>query len=189
MSAAVDEILLAKTTTVAKYRALEIAKDRIGIANFVEARFTERYVKSLSMDQASKSGFAMMALACLMIEALEAFWRGRSKTEGRGADVFRSFFERNDQFAVLAPQAAEFYKNIRCGLLHQAETTGGWRIRRSGPLYDPKSRIVNATRFLSALQIALSQYASELRRAQWDAQIWRHFRKKMDSICASAVGE
>ncbi|MBS0308698.1 MAG: hypothetical protein JSS58_06975 [Proteobacteria bacterium] len=117
MSIAAEKILLSKSISVAQYRALESVQDRVGIARFVEARFTERYVRPLSIEQTAKSGFAMMALACLMIEALEAFWRGWSTSQMRGADIFRGFFERNEQFAIFSPHAPEFYKNIRCGLL------------------------------------------------------------------------
>jgi len=72
----------------------------------------------------------MMAVSCLMIEALECFLQGWSSSENRSKAAFCLFFDAHDQFKDLRGYGQHFYKNVRCGILHQAETTGGWRIRR-----------------------------------------------------------
>ena len=52
--------------------------------------------------------------------------------------------------------------DIRCGILHRAEARRGWRVRRSGPLLDPKVKVINATRFMKELRVAVDRYASTL---------------------------
>lgn len=41
-----------------------------------------------------------------------------------------------------------FFTDIRCGILHQAETRGGWKIQRKGTLLDDHNKTMNATVFL-----------------------------------------
>src|SRR5437868_3017161 len=97
MPAEPSSILLSSKVTVAAYREMEGRHDKAGIAAFVNQRFTERYLTSLSQEKETKNGFAMAAIGCLMIEALESFWRGWPDTNqrGRGRDAFRGFFERH----------------------------------------------------------------------------------------------
>jgi hypothetical protein len=76
----------------------------------------------------------MLAVCCLMVEALESFrngWKGTQGIKGGCEAAFRSFFEAHDQFKDLRPVASEFFKHVRCGILHQAETTGQWTVNRS----------------------------------------------------------
>lgn len=157
------------------------------LANFIYERFNERYIEPFeTMDPNKKNGFSIMAIACLMIEALENFWRGLKETTSRKANkFFESFFSRcsysNNELSTF--QGLNFYKNIRCGILHQAETKGEWKIRRIGPLLDKKTKIINATKFLDYLEDYLSWYQSELKKRDFKTDdIWRNFRKKMRFI-------
>lgn len=172
---------LAKGTTVAHYRKMESEQDVAKITEFLQRRFTERYIWPVQTEQ--RHGFTMMAVACLMIETLESFYRGWPKTNAKSELAFCSFFDRNSNFHFLKGYSQAFYTNVRCGILHQAETTGGWRIRREGALFDPQSKVVNANLFLEKLQEALGDYCNELREANWNSEIWKKFRKKMKAIC------
>jgi hypothetical protein len=72
------------------------------------------------------AGFAIMALDCLFIETLEQFYKGKIRT-GQGMDekAFFDFFQRSSKFKVFFDTQAKtsiFYQQIRCGLLHQAQT-------------------------------------------------------------------
>jgi hypothetical protein len=130
-----------------------------------------------------------MAICCLTIESLISFRRGWSATEGKGDRVFKEFFSMHASFDQLALVASQFYGHVRNGLLHQAETTGGWRIRRDrGPIFDPKTKTIEADRFRDAVEAALRQYCDELRAGDWEDNIWRNFRRKMDAICRHAGG-
>ena len=187
MGAEAADIMLSTAVSIADYREMVVREDRMGIAGFIRQRFTERYLTSLSTDPATKNGFAIMAISCLMIEALESFYQGSKRTLVNGDRAFASFFNRDPEFEPLRPLAREFYGHIRNGLLHQAETTGGWKIRRNGALFTPPTKTINAVRFVNAVQRVLSAYCSDLEREAWNAHIWQALRKKMDAICRNAA--
>jgi len=96
------------------------------IADFLADRFAERYFASL--DGRSTSGFLLMGVSCLVIEALESHWQGWRSTEKMGNAPFIDFFKRSTVFNEFSPVGGDFYRHIRCGILHQGETTGGWTI-------------------------------------------------------------
>jgi hypothetical protein len=178
-----SEIFLSRGVSVTEYRRLEGARDRGAISEFVKERFAERYLKPLDVDPRKRSGFASLAIGCLMIEALESFRQGWPNTDRKGIEAFSLFFGHWSQFKDFEPLSGAFYKHIRCGILHQAETTGGWRIHRKGPLLDGEQRIINATKFLSALSQVLDDHCGQLASEQWESDLWRHFRDKMQNVC------
>ena len=94
-------------------------------------------------------GFAQMAIACLMLEALESLLNGRKRSIVPNEKSFADFLDREPEFASLRGRVARFSKNVRCGILHQAETTGGWKILRKGELFDG-DHTLNAVRFIRA---------------------------------------
>src|SRR2546425_10919926 len=67
---------LASGFTVGDYVGAVDARNRDVIAEGIHRRFTERYLEPVSDPPAKRHGFTMMAIACLMIEALESFRRG-----------------------------------------------------------------------------------------------------------------
>lgn len=198
-----SEVKLSSSVTIGCYRGMECAKDRTGLARFIEERSSERYIDPLRTAPKTH-GFLMMAAACLLIETLESFYRGwpdthkgiptrdiedpckpadpKRTTASAGEVAFCYFFQREPAFALLRSCAGEFYKCARCGILHQGETIGGWRIRREGDLFDVPNLTINATKFLAIVKGAIGVYAEGLRKAQWDEDIWRNFREKMDAV-------
>lgn len=181
-----DTTRLSTHYTVAKYNHLVKQCDRSEISKLFLERFTERYFAPIdSAPREKKHGFCTMAISCLIIEALESFFNGweNTRARGRGEDAFRRFFHRTNGLAVLVPHAHDFYWHVRCGILHQAETTGGWHIRRSGPLFSERSLTVNATKFHGCVEESLRAYAHDLEVSGWDEEIWVNFRKKMKQVC------
>lgn len=181
----ISQVKLSSKVTVAKYIEFERARDREEISEFVYDRFYERYmVPILALDSDEKHGFSIMANCCLMVEAIESFYRGWPNTNGKSASAFCDFFDRANEFSDIKGYSSKFYKNVRCGILHQGETTGGWLITRkeSSPLIDPDSLTINATKFLTALKAHLEGYQAELSKSDWDSEIWKNLRKKMDAI-------
>lgn len=172
---------LSKSCTVARYLSLQDARDRDAIASFIVERFEERYLDPIAADPAKKNGFTIMAVSCLMVESLESFRRGWNNTRNRSELAFCSFFSYWDQFAEFRQVSGDFYRHVRCGILHQAETTGGWRIIRSGPIRAHTT--INATKFSNSLRHVLGSYASSLRTEDWDSERWLAFRKKMAVVC------
>jgi hypothetical protein len=59
-------------------------------------------------------------------------------------------------------EKTKFYDNIKCGILHQAETKDGYRILRKGPLLDSTKKTINAATFLGALKRCLDRYVREI---------------------------
>ena len=70
---------LSSSTTVARYKKLEAANDREALGQFLVERFDERYFRPIE-DSSSKHGFAVLAVACLVIETLESFYQGLPDT-------------------------------------------------------------------------------------------------------------
>ena len=148
--------------TVRDYSQMVRAKDQAAIANLIRLRFSERYLDP-AMDNPKRNGFAILAICCLMVEALESFRNGWKKTRGvSGEAVFAGFFKEYDEFKDLRPVASDFYTHIRCGILHQAETTGNWRVHRKSPLYSKEGGVsrLSASEFGTRLRDALHRYAS-----------------------------
>lgn len=175
---------LTNTVTVAEYRKLEKDDDRSACGRFIVERFHERYFEP-TVDAPTRHGFTLMAIGCLVIEALECFYQGRETSdrvngEGGPGAMFESFFKRPTGLEGFGGDNNWFYKQIRCGILHQAETVGGWRIRRDCKLLDKDERLINATLFIRYLQNAVEDYAKQL---ETDDELWKNFRKKMNAVC------
>jgi hypothetical protein len=186
---ATRQVKLASKFTVGDYLEAVAAGNREAIADAIHRRFLERYLQPASDATGPGRGFAMMAIACLMIEALESFRRGWPDTRGRGQGehAFCSFFDAHDALGAFRGHAREFYEGVRCGILHQAETTLGWRIRRGGQLLTNVDgvRTINARAFIQALRKGLDGYRDRLKEATWEDRIWKNLRKKMERVCAN----
>lgn len=180
----VNDIYLSSSVTVGQYRNWETQRKSSEIAKFIYQRFDERFLVPFdNLPISLKSGFAQMAVCCLMTETLESFYKGWKGTGGvKGADVFEGFFTRIRYFHNFQNKGGEFYIHIRCGILHQAETTGGWLIRRSGELVDHKNKVINADKFMKLLKQSLDDYRQELESARWNDVVWRKCRRKLNAI-------
>ena len=126
-----------------------------------------------------------MAVSCLLIETIGSFWRGWESTErtkkqkGKSARAFKMFFRTQPRFAGF--RRTSFYKNVRCGILHQGETTGGWLVERNGRLFDGQKRI-NAKLFHDQLALAIDDYVAELQRPRTGSKVRPNFDKKMKAV-------
>lgn len=176
-----DSTKLSSSTSVARYKKLEEANERRKLGEFLVERFNERYFQPIE-DSMSKHGFAVLAVACLVIETLESFYQGRPDTRGVSAKMFREFLARETPLKVLAAGNDWFYNDIRCGILHQSETRGGWKVRRKGPIVDAQGKTINATAILRALQKEVALYAQQI---ETNDVLWENFQKKMRAVCAN----
>src|SRR6266853_4330765 len=71
------------------------------ITEFIYHRINHRYIEPLLhvSPQKYRSGFLMMASACLMIETLQSFYTGKKETpRGQGLNSFKDFFQREVKF-------------------------------------------------------------------------------------------
>jgi len=153
-------------------------------------------------------GFALMALCCLLIETIESYRKGWPSSYGRelknlakrpenktsppqyklnppfgGIDsktAFVDFFTEPDHQQFFPSVNGEvFYTEIRCGLLHQAQTKGSWRITRGGAFWDNSQKTINRNEFAIRTRECFEDYVKELSQAVWNGSIWINARKKI----------
>ncbi|MGH8503844.1 MAG: hypothetical protein ACREVE_15540 [Gammaproteobacteria bacterium] len=176
---------LSKDVTIADYRRMEAEQDRAAISQFLRKRFTERYITPMRVDKDKKNGFTIIAVSCLMIEALESFYHGWTNSRNKSQLAFCNFFDRDPDFNFMRGHGEGFYRHVRCGILHQAETTGGWHIRRRGKVFEESTMTINTKLFHDRVENALRRYCDQLEQDAWNSELWKKFRKKMNSVCAN----
>lgn len=176
------------TVTVSDYKRMIKQKDRDGISDFIFNRLFSRYIKPYCFDNCEyqekyKNGFAIVANLCLLIETLQSFKNGWGDSERRSKKAFEQFFSNNARFTEFNQKAASIYKNLRCGILHQGESTGGWKITRKGQnFYDSQTATLDAVIFADRMRMALEDYRESLRNSDWDSEVWDNFRTKMRKV-------
>lgn len=176
----------------------------------------ENLTNKQSDDEYVAVGFTIMAIASLMIETLACFRNGQWTTHdkksdprwvcpachGKGAtdkwrkgkESFKDFLEDtgnsfNSDGILFGPSEGEtFYTEIRCGILHQAETKGGWRIERIGDAVKRSPNSINAIEFLKLLVKELDRYIKDLddHADPNNVSLWKSCRYKLLGICASS---
>ena len=182
----VNNFLLTEKITVGETMGWIKLKDdhsKNKLIELIHHLFYNRYIKHLDLID---SGFLKMAVSCLTIEALESFRQGKKNTKGKGVgeQIFKDFFEiEKSLFPGFKDIYSDFYSNIRCGILHQAETTKEWRILRKNNLLDKKNKAINATKFVKALNKALDNYINTLKQNDFNSQLWKNAILKIVDIC------
>jgi hypothetical protein len=179
--------------TVADYKAWCAEGDagKAKIAEFFRERVRERYIEPVvARDCDERNGFAIMALSCLLVETYETFRQGWRSSDGKSKEAFGHFFNREDLFRDFSSHAEEFWRNVRCGILHQGETKGGWQITRAKgkPLFDAGTHTVHATKFHARLAEVIDKYRDDLRGNPSTSEMWKHFTKKMNSTIDNCEG-
>lgn len=117
------------------------------------------------------SGFAVLAIDCLVIEALQQFREGVDESNSVETSFVR--FLKETRFNLDRHVARKFYFTIRNGLLHQAETKEDSLINKSKKSPQPVQRaasgtgvVVNARRFHEELRLAFAEYKNALLAGQ-----------------------
>jgi hypothetical protein len=174
-------------------------KDWDTAINIFEDRIQGRFLNQIALIEGQySSGFAVMALDCLLCETLQQFKEGREKSERFGitfikfltTSSFQNFFgtDQNKTTSI----AGVFYDQIRCGILHQAEAKSTSLIvfDYKSPLVDWSDTahlgvVVNRRKFHKQLVQEFKSYISLLRNspAIHNQEPWKSFKQKMDFIC------
>jgi len=156
-----------------------------------EDRIRGRFLKFIDLIKDYEfSGFAVLALDCLLIETLQQFREGEEKTPySKARKYFVRFLTETSFGEFLTEDTAEkFYDQIRCGILHQAEVKENSlvRIGQNEPLVksteDDKGVVVNRKLFHEQLVKVFEEYLSYLRDPSNEDERDK-FKKKMDCIC------
>lgn len=163
------------------------------VAIFSE-RVSERFFQPIAhIDECDRAGFAVMALDCLLIEMLQQFREGVHRTPaGKSKLYFINFLTKSSFGDFFTEKMAEvFYRQIRCGILHQAEVRGSSRILvdEQIPLVDfaetKAGLVVNRKSFHERLLQEFEYYKTQLLDAENEV-LRNRFRKKMAYICQNA---
>jgi hypothetical protein len=188
----VSNMLISRSFTVDDWKALTFGSEvdwEKAVTMFLD-RMETRYLEHIRrILRRRTSGFAALALDCAVIEMMEQFRRGEPKTpSGKGKKFFVSFLtETSFSPDVSKEQARVFYKNIRCGLLHQTEAEDSLVKRNNTrPIIaftnDHKGVVVNAKVFHQRLEQVIREYAENLKDPKSEKER-EAFRTKMNFIC------
>lgn len=137
--------------------------------------------------QGDYSGFAVLALDCVVIESIWGFQKGKAVPHRRERDVYREILSGR-RFKWSEEVSDNFREFVRNGLMHDAETRGLWLVEAT----IPKEAIVrgdagsgyvlNRTEFHKAVRGTLQDWLDSLRTGDKDLRI--NMRKRMDEIIA-----
>lgn len=173
---------------------------------FFETRIITRYLKPIEAIEKNSNlegeGFAISAIICSLIEALETFRQGKvykravkdtlpeeTKEYFKSQPIFEEFLKQRDPFKeyfAAEDLATNFYENVRCALLHEAATRNGWKIRTNTTSLVEKrngSLILNRVLFVDAIKQYMRNYKAELLKSE---NLKKAFIQKLDSICETA---
>ena len=206
-----DHTRIAGDKTVAEWKDLKkclcnCTEPRIwqeAFDDYFKTRLDSRYFKPIKalekMESYDGEGFSIVTLHCSLIEFLATTLQGKTfrdakKDElkdneyGRGESkkIFVEFLQHHAPFnAMFSPKeaATDYYSNVRCGLLHEAQTRGGWRIRvcpSANIAIDVSNKIVYRDKMQGAFDQFVSWYGKEL---STDAKLQQAFIRKFDSLC------
>lgn len=207
-----DDLRIAGRRTVADWKKLRARLESNNgrevwteaFEDFFKARLESRYFKPIRTLEAMRAydgeGFAIVALQCSLIEFLGSTLAGTSYRYWRRSDpplaafeysnsgeVFIDFLTKQKPFAGFFrdnAEARDFYESVRCGLLHEARTKNGWRIRWEGEAtvaIDAGGRIVNRHKMGAAFDTFTGWYGEQLRT---EHELQAAFLRKFDSLCA-----
>lgn len=178
----------------------EASKHKKEIADFVHNRLYERYIEPFenyeSTPDEPKMGFIIMASMSLLIETIQSFKQGYVETSEISKEVFNSFWDDGkvkkafninnaQKHEFIISKKTGFYKNIRCGILHQGETTGGWIINTNNgqEAIDFQRRNINAALFLKKMKSILEDYKEELKdENKLQTSLWNNCLLKLHAI-------
>jgi hypothetical protein len=192
--------------TVAQYRAL---REHLDIDNpdteewrqVLEAfhrRINERFLRPIEeltryddlviADRPMRSGFAILALDCLLIDTIQSFREGRIGTGGnRSARSFKAFLRAKAFADFSSRDREEFYNYVRNALLHNGETRHDWKIQIGLPRLltkDPETgaRTINRRKFHAAVLGEYSDFREMISDLE-SAEARMCFLRRMDAIC------
>ena len=76
----------------------------------------------------------------------------------------------------------DFYKNVRCGILHNGEVKNNWRIVRNGVLFDTKNKVINSHLFLQKLKDVMKKFKFNLKNSNIEDEIWKTYLLRLESL-------
>jgi hypothetical protein len=169
---------------------------------FYERMETRYFAPIRAIDAIRKSkgeGFSIVAIQCSLIEFLGSTLEGTSYKYRPDKEIPLGPYEYDDsgnlftRFLTTATPfkavftkalAKDFYKSVRCGLLHEARTKNRWTIlsvKAPDPFIDAKDKIIYRNDLQDAFIAFTDWYGSELPK---NKEYQDAFIRKFDSLCA-----
>lgn len=158
--------------------AVDIFKDRI----------QGRYINQIDLlsNDINANGFTIMALNCLLIEALYQFENGLKETKGPNKESYSRYLRQIDPVSFgFGTVAEDFYSNIRCGILHSAQTKAESRLTdRDGFVVTVENKvlIVSVAGVTNLVKNYFNSYANRLLDSK-EQELRKKFIKKMTFVC------
>lgn len=158
--------------------AIAILRDRI------EGRYFNQI--ALLAHDINANGFTIMALNCLLIETLFQFRDGKEETPRPNSKTYPAFLLQEFSSAFTDQQVAEsFYSNIRCGILHSAQTKNESRLSDREDVivtFDGETLVVSVKGITSMLKTYFERYLQKLSDPN-ESTLRTNFIKKMKFVC------
>jgi len=136
--------------------------------------------------------FSIMALNCLLIETLQQFYEGNDTTPGGNEVAFKRFFDRSPHFHRYfnGTISNQFYSNVRCGILHQAQTKRNVALEFNGDIMvqhkgRPRWLVFNTKAISHALHNEFVDYIERL-KSDSELELRHNFVRKMRFIVQKA---
>ena len=190
----VTDILISPRFRLSNWQRLtfQSEEDWLTAIDIVEDRIKGRFVRCIDQILGEwHAGFAVVALDCLLIETLVGFQAGHRTSDTETAYV--SLLTTSKYFSFDEDTARSFYKNVRNGIAHDAETRRKWIIRKLEPRNkilerDPEGNfILNRTTFHKALKAELDDWVSKIKMGDKTAR--EKMRERMQEIVAIHFAE
>lgn len=201
-------IKISHGVTIGDWQKLDLSSNEFNenwdeAVKIFENRIRSRFLKPIQIllesekdlnPKEKQNGFSIMAILCLLVESLQCFVEGRSHSKSISKDVFIRFLSENEPFKTklkFTPEIAGLvFTHFRCGILHQAELTGGARLRSIGPAVREKGGkiIMNRTKFANGVFQYFDSYLQNLRSKNENGNKLReNLKKKFESIIQNAA--
>lgn len=163
----------------------------IKVVDIFRDRIHERYFRIIDdlivRNSIIEDGFVIMALNCLLIETLLQFRNGWDETKNGNCNSYSDFLINQfpNEFSS-KNLAIDFYKNIRCGILHSAQTKGGSELTEDVKYIikriDKKNIRVNVIGFTIMIKAYFDRYISEIMNES-ESILRENFLIKMRCVC------
>lgn len=158
--------------------------------HIMDNRIRGRFFDSINIliDNINENGFAIMALNCLLVETLYQFTRGLGETElGKNKDRYVAFLNLVMPGVFPNRKSREvFYSDIRCGILHSAQTKRGSQLTFDKPyvieMFGNEQIRVDVKEFTRHLVDYYNKYMYDLSKPE-NITLRLAFINKMTLIC------